>query len=145
MNELIKESEKIYKQIDKAQVHLINARLNNNEEENKLAIAEMETTMCDVMQLLKCLIDRKDKEQKTDNVNHPAHYNSHPSGIECIVIARHHNFNVGNAIKYLWRAGLKSEEGIEDADKQVEDLKKAIWYIDDEIKRIIVFNNKTKV
>lgn len=76
------------------------------------------------------------KEQKTDNVNHPPHYNSHPSGIECIEIVRHHNFNIGNAFKYLWRAGLKSEEGVEDADKQVEDLNKAIWYIKDEIKRI---------
>ena len=140
MNELIKESEKIYKQIDKAQVHLINARLNNNEEENKLAISEIETAMCDVMQLLKCFIDCNDKEQKTDNVNHPAHYNSHPSGIECIEIARHHNFNIGNAIKYLWRAGLKHEEGMEDADKQVEDLRKAIFYINDEIERIK--NNK---
>ena len=82
----------------------------------------------------------KDMEQKTeikvDNVNHPAHYNSHPSGIECIEIARHHNFNIGNAIKYLWRAGLKSEKGMEDADKQVEDLRKAIFYINDEIERI---------
>ena len=82
----------------------------------------------------------KDIEQKTeikvDNVNHPAHYNSHPSGIECIEIARHHNFNIGNAIKYLWRAGLKSEKGMEDADKQVEDLRKAIFYINDEIERI---------
>ena len=82
----------------------------------------------------------KDIEQKTeikvDNVNHPAHYNSHPSDIECIEITRHHNFDIGNAIKYLWRAGLKSEEGMEDADKQVEDLNKAIWYIKDEIKRI---------
>ena len=145
MNELIKETEKLYKQIDKAQVHLINARLNNNEEENKLAISEIETAMCDAMQLLKCFIDCNDKEQKTDNVNHPAHYNSHPSGIECIEIARHHNFNIGNTIKYLWRAGLKSEDGVEDAYKQVEDLNKAIWYIQDEIKRITEFNNKTKV
>ena len=82
----------------------------------------------------------KDMEQKTeikvDNVNHPAHYNSHPSGIECIEIARHHNFNIGKAIKYLWRAGLKSEKGMEDADKQVEDLRKAIFYINDEIERV---------
>ena len=144
MNELIKEAEKLYEKIDKAQVHLINARLNNDEEDKKSAISEMETVMCHVMQLLKCFIDRKDKEQKTDNVNHPAHYNSHPSGIECIEIARHHNFNIGNTIKYLWRAGLKSEEGMEDTDKQVEDLNKAIWYINDEIKRITEFNNKTK-
>ena len=95
MNELIKEAEELYKHIDTAQVHLINARLNNDEEGNKSAISELETAMCDAMQLLKCFIDRKDKEQKTDNVNHPAHYNSHPSGIECIEIARHHNFTSG--------------------------------------------------
>ena len=144
MNKLIELAEVLYKQIDKAQVHLINARLNNDEEDKKSAISEIETAMCNAMQLLKCFIDRKDKEQKTDNVNHPARYNSHPSGIECIEIARHHNFNIGNTINYLWRAGLKSEEGMEDADKQVEDLNKAIWYIQDEIKRITEFNNKTK-
>ena len=60
MNELIKETEKLYKQIDKAQVHLINARLNNDEEDKKSAISEMETVMCHAMQLLKCFIDRKD-------------------------------------------------------------------------------------
>lgn len=145
MNKLIELSEVLYKQIDKAQVHLINARLNNDEEGNKSAISELETAMCDAMQLLKCFIDRKDKEQKSDSVNHPAHYNSHPSGIECIEIARHHNFNIGNTIKYIWRAGLKSEEGMEDTDKQVEDLNKAIWYLKDEIKRITKLNDKTKV
>lgn len=67
MKELIKEAEKLYKQIDKAQVHLINARLNNDEEDKKSAISEIETAMCNAMQLLKCIIDRKDKEQKTDN------------------------------------------------------------------------------
>ena len=145
MNELIKEAENLYEQIDEAQVHLINARLNNDEEGKKSATSEIETAMCNAMQLLKCFIDRKGKEQKSDSVNHPAHYNSHPSGIECIEIARHHNFNIGNTIKYLWRAGLKSEEGMEDNDKQIEDLNKAIWYINDEIKRITEFNNKTKV
>lgn len=144
MNELIKEAENLYDNIDNAQVHLINARLNNDEEDKKSAISEIETAMCNAMQLLKCFIERNDKEQKSDSVNHPAHYNSHPSGIECIEIARHHNFNIGNTIKYLWRAGLKSEEGMEDNDKQIEDLNKAIWYINDEIKRITEFNNKTK-
>lgn len=144
MNELIKEAENLYEKIDNAQVHLINARLNNDEEDKKSAISEIETAMCNAMQLLKCFIERNDKEQKSDSVNHPAHYNSHPSGIECIEIARHHNFNIGNTIKYLWRAGLKSEEGMEDNDKQIEDLNKAIWYINDEIKRITEFNNKTK-
>ena len=65
-----------------------------------------------------------------DQVNHPEHYTSDPSGIECIQITRHRNFNIGNAFKYLWRAGLKNE------DRHVEDLKKAIFYIQDEINRI---------
>ena len=111
MNELIKEAEKLYKQIDKAQVHLINARLNNDEEGKKSAISEMETAMCDAMQLLKCLIDRKDKEQKTDNVNHPQHYTwlKELCGIEVIDITRHMNFRCGNALKYIIRAGHKKD------------------------------------
>ena len=60
MKELIKEAENLYKQIDKAQVQLINARLNNDEKGKKSAISEMETAMCNAMQLLKCFIDRKD-------------------------------------------------------------------------------------
>ena len=67
------------------------------------------------------------------NVNHPTHYNSHPSGVECIEIARHYNFDVGNAIKYIWRAGLKTEEGMSDVDKEIEDCEKAIWYLQDHI------------
>jgi len=72
----------------------------------------------------------------TDNVNHPEHYISDPSGIECIQITRHRNFNMGNAIKYLWGAGLKQEPSKDIVDKTIEDLKKAIWYINDEINRI---------
>ncbi len=64
-----------------------------------------------------------------DDVNHPSHYTSHPSGVECITITEHHNFNVGNAIKYLWRAGLKD-------DVPVKDLQKAVWYIQREIERL---------
>ena len=60
MNKLIEEAENLYKQIDKAQVHLINARLNNDEEGKKSAISEMETAMCNASQLLKCFIERKD-------------------------------------------------------------------------------------
>ena len=60
MKELIEEAEKLYKQIDKAQVHLINARLQKDEEGKKSAFSEMETAMCNAMQLLKCFIDRKD-------------------------------------------------------------------------------------
>ena len=60
MKELIKEAEELYEQIDKAQVHLINARLNNDDEGEKSAISEMETAMCNTMQLLKYFIERKD-------------------------------------------------------------------------------------
>jgi hypothetical protein len=59
-----------------------------------------------------------------DNVNHPSHYTSHPSGIECIEVTRHYCFSIGNAIKYLWRAGLKKEQGLEDRQKEIEDLRK---------------------
>jgi len=62
-----------------------------------------------------------------DPVNHPIHYRCHPSGIECIQITEHFNFCIGNAIKYLWRAGLK--------DDPIQDLCKAIWYIEREIQR----------
>ena len=71
-----------------------------------------------------------------DPVNQPSHYTSHPSGIECIQVTEHMNFCIGNAIKYMWRAGLKSEEGLMQSDKTIEDLEKAIWYISREIQRI---------
>lgn len=73
---------------------------------------------------------------KKDNVNHPKHYTSDPSGIECIDVTRHRNFNIGNAIKYLWRAGLKEDKDHKLIDKQVEDLNKAVWYLVDEIHRL---------
>lgn len=65
-----------------------------------------------------------------DPVNRPPHYTSHPSGVECITIVRHMTFNLGNAVKYIWRCGQKSSAST------VEDLKKARWYLDDEIKRL---------
>lgn len=68
-----------------------------------------------------------------DNVSHPLHYTSHPSGVECITISKHYDFCIGNAIKYLWRAGLKHEAGMTQSEKQIEDLRKAIFYIEQEI------------
>jgi len=62
-----------------------------------------------------------------DPVNNPKHYTSHPSGVECIQITRHMGFNLGNAIKYIWRADEKG--------KRIEDLEKAVWYLTDEIKK----------
>lgn len=65
------------------------------------------------------------QQVKPEMVNHPKHYNMHPSGIECIEIIRHMPHNVGAAMKYLWRMDHK--------DAPIEDLQKAIWYIQDEI------------
>lgn len=70
-----------------------------------------------------------------NNVSHPSHYTSHPSGVECITITRHMSFNLGNVIKYLWRAGLK------DGQPTLQDLKKAAWYLNDEIKKIEAEND----
>ena len=70
-----------------------------------------------------------------DNVNHPVHYRASAAiclscerPIECIDVTRHMNFNLGNAIKYIWRCEHKGN--------RVEDLKKAIWYLNDEIGKI---------
>jgi hypothetical protein len=71
----------------------------------------------------------------TDLINNPPHYNRASSKcsqcstrIECIDVTRHLNFNLGNAIKYIWRADYK--------DNKVKDLQKAVWYLQDEIKRV---------
>ncbi len=64
-----------------------------------------------------------------DVVNHPPHYNEHPSGVECIKVTEHMNFCLGNAVKYIWRAGLKSPDPI-------QDLRKAEWYVRREIERL---------
>lgn len=69
------------------------------------------------------------------NVDHPSHYNQHPSGVECIDIVEHYGFNLGSAIKYIWRAGLKSPDPI-------EDLRKAEWYIRREIERLHRFQEE---
>ena len=71
-----------------------------------------------------------------DRVNRPSYYTSHPSGIECITITEHYDFCVGNAIKYLWRCGLKVEEGMTPRDKEIEDLKKSVYYINRKINNL---------
>ena len=71
-----------------------------------------------------------------DNVNHPPHYTwlKDKCGIEVIDITRHMDFDLGNVVKYVLRQGLKSEEGMSDKEKAIEDLNKARWYLDDKIK-----------
>lgn len=71
----------------------------------------------------------------TGAVDHPAHYNGHQSGIEAIDVCEHMSFNLGNAMKYLWRADLKG--------KSVEDLQKSAWYVAREIERMSKSNEQT--
>lgn len=73
-----------------------------------------------------------------DKVNHPSHYTwlKDACGIEVIDITRHLDFDIGNAVKYLLRAGRKSEDGYDDKQKAIEDLQKAVWYINDKIKTL---------
>jgi len=73
----------------------------------------------------------------TDEVNHPPHYNSHPSGVECITVVEWMSFNLGNAIKYIWRAGQKGFV--------IQDLEKARWYVDREIERLKADQQKGKI
>ena len=63
-----------------------------------------------------------------DPVNHPKHYTNHPSGVECITVTEHMNFNLGNAMKYIWRASEKGDI--------IENLNKARWYLDREIAKL---------
>lgn len=77
-------------------------------------------------------------QEKEDKVNHPSYYSYLKKlvGIEVIDITRHMDFDLGNAIKYILRAGHKTEEGYDDKAKTIEDLKKAVWYINDKIKTL---------
>lgn len=72
--------------------------------------------------------ERAEAHSNYEQVTHPKHYCSHPSGVECIQVTEWMNFNLGNAIKYIWRASLKG--------KELQDLKKAVWYIQREIERV---------
>jgi hypothetical protein len=67
-----------------------------------------------------------------EGVNHPSYYNQDPSGVECIDVARHLGFDVGNAYKYAMRAGLKLDA------HELKDLRKAVWYLDDVCKNEVV-------
>lgn len=71
--------------------------------------------------------DRHYPPRLQDSVNHPDHYTKHPSGVECIQITEHMGFNLGNAVKYIWRCDFKHDA--------IEDLRKAAFYINREIAR----------
>lgn len=80
--------------------------------------------------------DVNENTELNERVEHPTHYSylKKLCGIEVIDITRHMDFDMGNAVKYLLRAGHKSENGYTNKDKTIEDLKKAIFYINDKIK-----------
>lgn len=74
-------------------------------------------------------MEHKKGEQMNDNVNHPKHYKGYTVEIECIDITRHMNFQLGNAFKYIWRAGLKGDKA-----QELEDYEKAYWYLEDYVR-----------
>lgn len=84
-----------------------------------------------IVKALECpLLDDVEIEEftKEDVVNYPKHYRKHPSGVECIQVTEHMSFCLGNAVKYIWRAGEKGNT--------IQDLQKAVWYINREISRL---------
>ena len=83
-------------------------------------------------------MDTSSNIKSKERVFSPSHYTwlKELCGIEVIDITRHMDFDLGNSIKYILRAGYKSEEGLSDKEKAIEDLKKAIWYINDKIKML---------
>ena len=105
----------------------ITAKLEAGQKNNTEVMASV--TAPAKVEIIKKPITKKAKLSSSshDPVNHPKHYTEHPSGIECIQITEHMGFNLGNAMKYVWRADLKHNA--------VEDLQKAVWYINREIEK----------
>jgi hypothetical protein len=107
--------------IDKPEIHFPNG--SNGMPFDKVVKKTIELSICEAYKQM--------KENINDNVNHPSHYNSNSAQcscgrrIECIDVTRHMNFNLGNAMKYIWRCDAKGN--------YLEDLKKAVWYLRDEI------------
>ena len=102
-------------------------------------------------------MNKKVNNNTTDMVNHPSHYTTNlpfiifrysgkyiKKTIECIDVIRNMSAWKGNVIKYTWRAGLKKDAALEDIDKEIEDLKKAKWYLDDRIEQLIKLKIKNK-
>lgn len=95
-------------------------------ESNKEPVAPVEVIPTNASESVKL-------SNKSDDVSHPSHYTSHPSGVECITITKHMNFCRGNAVKYLWRAGQKGDS----LEKEIEDIAKAEEYCRIEKERLI--------
>ena len=103
-------------------------RIEHQSEDEREAIARLQASHKNNVELMmpeSLIVKPKKAKPKADMVNHPPHYTSHPSGVECITITEYMGFNLGNALKYIWRADLKGNA--------VEDLEKAIFYINREL------------
>lgn len=81
-------------------------------------------------------LHRDKSSSEGSNVHHPRHYNLNPSGVECIDVIEHLTFNIGAAIKHLWRQGEKK------GTSAIEDLEKAAWYTTREIERLEKFGGR---
>ena len=118
--------------------------------ENLINIIKSKRTMANTGTMEYNEIQEDMANKANDMVNHPQHYTTGGSiitikckcgevvkkALECIEVIRDMPSWKGNAIKYLWRCGLKKEEGMSDVDKEIQDLEKAIWYINDRIKQL---------
>lgn len=97
-------------------------------ENSEETLQSLQTLLVEKVSVEDCkhtLIPNAVAQPTEDAVNNPKHYTSHPSGVECIDVTRHMSFNLGNATKYIWRCDLKKDA--------IEDLRKAIFYLNDEI------------
>lgn len=130
---LLQDGTTIYNKTSKAAVYDFSTYLNNKEYFTPFEIEEeypkIEITGYTVGSVLNSENSIIVANTVDDKISHPNYYTSHPSGIECIEIAKYYDFCIGSAIKYLWRAGLKTEEGKTAKAKEIEDLKKAITFI----------------
>lgn len=96
----------------------------------ELVDAPLEVTMEEALAML---------EPKPDVVAHPQHYNQGKIEVIEFIEDKKLNYHKGNAIKYISRAGIKNK------DKEIEDLRKAIWYLEREIATIEASNSGTAV
>ncbi|MFJ8699440.1 DUF3310 domain-containing protein [Streptomyces ardesiacus] len=108
----------------------VEVRLSNGQ---VLGFAEHELDRDDLTPYIEILDEfiglQKAAAEQYDEVNHPSHYTWLPNGVEVIDITQHFNFTLGNALKYIMRAGHKHDEPL-------TDLRKAAWYINREIERL---------
>lgn len=124
-----------FEKLSSASKNLINAHYQAAEHEVELG-NNLESNNSDTEFIVEMPSSTSLVHSPKSRVNHPSHYTwlKKLCGVEVIDIARYLDFNIGNVLKYILRAGRKTEEGLSDKAKQIEDLKKAAFYLNDEIK-----------